>query len=54
MSNKKENSWIFTQEELDNPPSKAYMTLAKERELRTLANKFVLNVAKAPRLKLYV
>lgn len=51
MSNQRENSWIFTQEELDNPPSLEYMTLAKEREWRKLANKFVLNVAKAPRLK---
>ncbi|ORX42113.1 hypothetical protein BCR36DRAFT_400405 [Piromyces finnis] len=52
MSNKKENSWLFTKEELDNPPSIEYMTLAKEREWRKLASKFVLNVAKAPRLKL--
>ncbi|ORX83791.1 hypothetical protein BCR32DRAFT_277708 [Anaeromyces robustus] len=48
----KENSWLFNQEELNHPPSIEYMTLTKEREWRRLANRFVLNVAKAPRLKL--
>lgn len=54
MYSRKQNAWLFTQEELDNPPSKGIMTLQKEREWRMLACKFVQNVAKAPRLKLYV
>jgi len=48
----RENNWLFTKEEIENSPSRNFMSLSKENDTRRIACKFIQNVARAPRINL--
>jgi len=48
----RENNWIFTKEEIENSPSRIFMSLSKENDTRRIACKFIQHVARAPRINL--
>jgi len=48
----RENNWIFTKEEIENSPSRNFMSLSKENDTRRIACKFIQHVARAPRINL--
>jgi len=50
----RENNWLFTKEEIENSPSRNFMSLSKENDTRRIACKFIQNVARAPRINLYI
>ncbi|ORX47823.1 cyclin-like protein [Piromyces finnis] len=48
----RENNWLFTKEEIENSPSRNFMSLSKENDTRRIACKFIQHVARAPRINL--
>ncbi|OUM64836.1 hypothetical protein PIROE2DRAFT_8298 [Piromyces sp. E2] len=48
----RENNWLFTKEEIENSPSRNFMSHSKENDTRRIACKFIQHVARAPRINL--
>jgi len=47
-----ENKWLFTKDEIENSPSRNFMSLSKENDTRRIACKFIQHVARAARINL--